>query len=473
MAGRADGALTTSAAAGSRRRPVVKTNPRGLLAFLLPLPVAAAAGLGVGLAPHPALVVEAAIVSALVLVARLEWAALAVIGTAVFEDYLTLVSPWAEEWLYAVLVVAWLVRRAGGPLHAHGLRAAVVPASLLVGAVLVAFVAHPHGRPGLAVCASYAVLAVVMLVLADCLCGPLAPARAARVYVLSCVAASGCGLVTALVSDRHLVAGPVASSDTLAFFLLAAVPLVGTVRTRPTQPVWWVWASFALLLAAGVGTQSRPGLVALTVMVVVAVLTGQLALRYAGALLAVVMTAVALLVAVLPLPIGQALTDPQRYADTNISQRIDVRVAAFDMTTSSPVVGLGPGAFALFHHEHRRAGTEPDATEPDLDTAYSTALEASAELGLLGLVALYAAWLVPMAGARLRWTRDRSGLTAATFLAAAGLLTASLIESQQFTLPLWLLAAVLLALGRPAPPWTPVFGAPSDNRTSGQPRPRS
>jgi hypothetical protein len=444
-----------------------------VLAFLLPIPAAAAAGLGVGLAPHTALAVEAGLVCAVVLVVRLEWAALVVIGSAVFEDYLDLISPWATEWLVIVLVLAWLVRRAQGPLHGHRLRGAAIPAALMLGAVLVAFAAHPHGRPGLAVCATYAELAVVLLVLADCLCGPLAPRRAARVYVLSCVLASCCGLVTAVVSDRHQVSGPVASADTLAFFLIAAVPLVGTVRTHDRQPVWWVWASFAVLMGAGVGTQSRPAFVALVATVLVAVLTGLLALRYAGALLAVVLTSVALLVAVLPLSIGQALTDPQRYADTTIAQRNDLRLAAVDMTLASPVVGLGPAAFSLFHHEYRSAEARVDSAEPDLDTAYSTVLEASAELGLLGLVALYAVWLAPLAAARRRWGRDRSGLTAATLLAGAGLLTASVLESQQYTLPLWFLAAMALALSRPEPRWVPVFGELAGDRSSGQVPPRS
>ena len=118
-------------------------------------------------------------------------------------------------------------------------------------------------------------------------------------------------------------------------------------------------------------------------MILVAVLTGLLALRYAGALLAVVTTAVALVIAVLPLPIGQAVTDPQRYSDTNIAQRNDLRLAAFEMTRASPVVGLGPGAFALFHQDYR--DDDDHYRERDLDTAYSTVLETSAELGLLGV----------------------------------------------------------------------------------------
>ena len=114
-------------------------------------------------------------------------------------------------------------------------------------------------------------------------------------------------------------------------------------------------------------------------MILVAVLTGLLALRHAGALLAVVTTAAALVIAVLPLPIGQALTDPQRYSDTNIAQRNDVRMAAFEMTRASPVVGLGPGAFPLFHQDYRDDDDQYRAR--DLDTAYSTVLETSAELG--------------------------------------------------------------------------------------------
>ena len=161
-----------------------------------------------------------------------------------------------------MLLVAWAVRRAQGPLHDQRLLAVALPVVALAGAILVAFVAHPNGAAGLQACAKYAELSIVMLVLADVLCGPLAPRRAARIYVLACVAASLCGIVTAVLSERHRVVGPVANVDTLAFFLVAALPLVGTVRTRVEQPVWRVWACFAVLLAAGVGTQSRAALVA-------------------------------------------------------------------------------------------------------------------------------------------------------------------------------------------------------------------
>jgi hypothetical protein len=430
----------------------------------VPLPIAAGLGLAAGAAPGATLVVVSAFVSAVVLVGRVEWAALAVVSASVFEAYLSLVSPWATEWLVAVLLAAWAVRRAQGPLHSRRLTLVVLPVLALAGALLVSFVVHPLGRPGLEVCAKYAELAVVMLVLADVLCGPLKPCRAARWYVLSCVVASACGIVTALFDDRHQVVGPVANADTLAFFLVAAVPLVGTVRSSSRQPVWWVWVCFATLMVAGVGTQSRPAFVALVAMVLVAVLTGVLAVRYAGALIAVVTTGVALVIAVLPLPFGQAITDPQRLSDTNVSQRNDFRLAAAEMTRDAPLVGLGPAAFPLFHQDHHRA----DAEERDLDTAYSTALEASAELGLIGLVALYSVWVVPALAARRRWLRDRSRLVAGVLLALDGLLVASLLESEQRVPPLWFLAAMAFALGHPPRVRPPLFAATLDRRSSGQ-----
>lgn len=452
---------------GSALLPV--TRPRGFGTVVLPLPVAAAGGLLVGLAPHAALVALAAITSVLVLALRVDRAALAVVTSAVFEDYLDRVSPWATEWLVAVLVAAWLLRRAKGPLHHHRLRGPVVSSGVLLLAVALAGAVHPHGVPGLEVCARYVAVVVGMVLLADCLCGPLKPRRAARAYVLSCVLASVCGLVTALVSEHHRVAGPLASADTLAFFLVGAAPLVGTVRTRPGQPPWWVWACLVTLLAAGVGTRSEAALVALFGIVLVALVTGLLAPRQAGAALALLATAVALVIAVQPVPVGKVVTGAHREADRTLRQQNDVRAAALDMVRESPVVGLGPAAFPLLLPDHLARDAR---VSPPVQTGDSTVLEVSAELGLLGLVALYAVWLLPAVGALRRWRRDRSRLTATTLLALGGLLTASLVESAQYVLPLWFLAAMAYAQGRAGTHRPPIFTDSGHGRTSGQLAPR-
>jgi putative inorganic carbon (HCO3(-)) transporter len=446
-------------ALGTERVPV--TRPRGHLAFVVPLLVAAGAGLTIGATPQTAVLLTAAVVSALVLTVRLEWAALAVIGTAVFGDYLDRLSPWVDEWLVLLLVIAWAVRRAHGPLHEHRLLTTTVPAGIFA-AVLAASVAlHPNGYAGGVVVGRYVQLLVVLLVLADTLAGPLAPRRAARVYVWSCVLAAACGIVTAIVSEPHRVVGPLALSDDLAFSLLAAVALLGTVRTR-TQPMWWLWAATAMLLVALVGTRSRVTILALAFMLVVSVGTRLLSLRYAGALVVLVATCIAFVLAVVPHPVGHAISDPQRYAETKIQERNDVRREAFAVTRDHPVLGLGPASFALFNQDYRDADQEP--TDLDLDIAYSSVLEVSAELGVLGVGALLAVFLVPGVAARRRWRRDRSGLAAVTLLALGGLLVAAALESVQYLLPLWFVAAMAAALGHQARPRLPVFG---DN-SSGQ-----
>ena len=87
---------------------------------------------------------------------------------------------------------------------------------------------------------------------------------------------------------------------------------------------------------------------------------------------------------------------------------------------------------------------------------------------MLGVLALYAVWMVPAAAARRRWLRDRSRLAAGVLLALDGLLTASVLESEPYVLPLWFMAAMALALGRPGRVRRPVFAAASDDRSSGQ-----
>jgi putative inorganic carbon (HCO3(-)) transporter len=442
--------------------PVPVTSPRGRPTFVLPVLVGAAGGLAIGVSPHTTMVVTGALVSAVVLGLRLEWAALAVVGTAVFEDYLDLFSPWAWDWLVLLLVVAWAVRRAQGRLHPYRLLTTAVPAGLFAVALVLSAAVHPLGYAGGAVVGRYAELLAVLLVLADTLSGPLAPQRAARVYVWSCLLAAACGILTAVVQDSHRVVGPLALADDLAFFLLAAVPLLGTIRVRAGQPAWWVWAGLAVLLLALIGTQSRAAILALILMLVFSVATGMLSLRHASALMILVATGVAFLIALLPRPVGQALSEPQRYAETRISERNDVRQAALEMTRAHPLLGLGPGSFTVFNRDYRGHEGAPDGL--DIDVAYSTVLEASAELGALGGVALMSVFVVPGAAAHRRWRRDGSEVTAATLLALGGLVVAALIESEQYLLPLWFMAAMAASLGHAARPRFSLF----DDSSSGQ-----
>ena len=106
MAGVAEEDQTTTEVLPLRdSHPLPVSRPTGRLAFVLAPPLAVLLGLGAAVAPHATLVATAAVVSVLALVPRVEWAALAVICSAVFGAYLDHLSPWASEWLYAVLLV--------------------------------------------------------------------------------------------------------------------------------------------------------------------------------------------------------------------------------------------------------------------------------------------------------------------------------------------------------------------------------
>jgi O-antigen ligase len=407
-----------------------------------------------------------AALTALVLAPHVEWAALAVVACAVFEGYLDLISPWATEWLALLLVLAWAVRRAEGPLHEHRQLTTAVPAGIFAVVLALAAVLHLNGYAGLVVCATYAELIIVMLVLADVLSGPLAPLRAARVYVWSCVLAALCGLVTAAVDAPHRVTGPLVGADDLAFFLVAAVPLLLTVRTRTRKSEWWIWAAFATVVIALVGTRSRAAVAALGVMLLISVVFRMLPVRYAGVLMALAGASIAFVLAAMPHPIGEAISDPQRYAETRIAERNDLRDTAVRMIQERPVLGHGPGSFALLHQDYRAEDAGP--ADLHLDTAYSTALEVAAELGVVGALALFGVFVVPGRAVRRTWRRTRTDLAAATLLALTGLLAAALVESQQDGLPLWFLAALAAALGRPARPRIAWF----DDNSSGQVLPR-
>ncbi len=131
------------------------------------------------------------------------------------------------------------------------------------------------------------------------------------------------------------------------------------------------------------------------------------------------------------------------------------------------MLGLGPGGVRRLPRglrRRRRCGRRSTATST---RRTAPLLETTAELGLLGAGALYAVWLVPAIDLRRRWRQERSQLKGSVLVALVGLLAASMWETRTFALPLWFLAALTLALGRPRPARLPLF-APRPTAPSGQ-----
>ncbi|GGO78747.1 O-antigen polymerase [Nocardioides deserti] len=437
------------------RREAPVTRPRATSAVIVPLLLAALGGLALGYAPALTVPGLAALVVGTALLVRLEWAALAVVTTAVFEDYLALVDPRATKLLAVVLVASWLVRRSRGPLRgpthplagarSHG-RTAVLGATLVLVVVLLASTAlHANGSTGAAVLARWAGFVVVLLVLVDAMRGPLAPRTVARCYVLACAAAAVCGLVTYLVGADRRVGGPIGDPNDLAFFLLAAVPLGVALRAGARRP--WVYdVAVVVVLAALLGTLSRGALLGLVVAVLVALVVGLVTWRAVVVLGMVGLTTVALALSVFPQLVGTSIEQKGSVADQNVSERLDLWESAGRMTLDAPVLGHGPGAYSLEHREY--LDRLPDDVDHDLDVAHNTYLETSAELGLLGLAAWLGLLVAGYLAARSGWRARGDRLAGAVGVALAGTAVAAVFVTEQYFLPLWLLCALGASLAR-------------------------
>jgi O-antigen ligase len=420
----------------SRRRPRV--------AWSVVLPLLAAAGLGllVGLAPAQAgtALLGGAVLAALLL--RVEWAALVVVCASLFEDYLVQIHGGVIKGLAVVLVLSWVVRRCRGRLH-HGSRSPVLVAtSVFVVVLALATVVHNNGASGQAVVLRYAGFLAVLFVLADLVRGALRPRTLARAYVLAAAAAAVCGLATFALGEDRRAGGPIGDPNDFAFFLLPAVALAIGLRRGARRR--WPWDLVAVVLVVGVlGTLSRGALVGMAVMAVVALLSGMVRLRAAAGLAIVVAGAVALVVSALPSLVSVSLEQKSDVADQNISERLDLWTAAGRMTVEHPVLGLGPGSFSL-HHQDYTTGLPDDINHP-LDVAHNTWLEVSSELGVLGLLAFLAILLTAFSGAWTVWRRRGDPLAAGVVAGLAGTAVAASFVTEQYYLPLWLLAA--LAVG--------------------------
>jgi putative inorganic carbon (HCO3(-)) transporter len=413
-------------------------------------------GLLAGFAPQLALLALVGGAAAVALLLRVEWAALAVVGSAVFEDYLVLVDPRAIKALAAMLLGAWLLRRCRGALHRAGPSPVLLCTVAFVVVLLAAAALHPNGLAGLDVLLRYAGFLAVLGVLTDCMRGGLAPARVARVYLLSCTVAAVCGIVTYFLGVDRRVGGPTEDPNDFAFFLLAALPLAFALRGSARRP-WLYDLAAGVVLLALLGTLSRGALVGLVVMLVAALLMGLVRLRVALGFAVLMAAGVLVVLGVFPQLVDTSLSQKDHVAAQNVSERLHLWQAASRMTVENPVLGLGPGSFSLDHLEY--VDSLPIDINHDLDVAHNTYLEISSETGFLGLAAFLAILVAAYAGARSCWRSSGQVLGAAVCVAMLGTAAAAAFVTEQYFLPLWLLAALGAGLA-------PVRGLPCASYSS-------
>lgn len=414
---------------------------------------AAVGGYAVVLAPGAVLagVALAVVVAAMVL--RIEWSVLVYVAVEPFGDLANGVVPGAVKLVGALLFVAWVARlcidRRPVALGHPGLRAAGALLVVLLASTALAGGGAPDAPE---VALRYASYLAVLLVVVDTVAAgdPRTAATRARriaaVFVLSCAAAAVVGLVT-LFTEGGRAGGPLEDPNDFAFFLVAAAPFaLMLARDGRRQRILYGVAGL-LLLVAILGTFSRGALLGIGAVVAVAAVLRLVPLRaLAAGVVAVVVTALAVSVVASDV-VGRSLDEKEHVADANVDSRYASWTIAAEMTADRPLLGHGPGSFGAKALDYLPAGVVDTA---HLDVAHQMYLDVSSELGLLGLLAFLAVIGLGARGA-LRARRDplTAPLGAATVASLAGVLVAACFLSEQYYLPVWLLAALGIALDPP------------------------
>lgn len=417
------------------------------------------AGIAAVVSPSLALLGAVAATTVALMVLRLEWALLAYVAVEPFGDLVATLHPAAVKATGALLFGAWALRRLLDDRPLDLRRPGVVAAgvlALLVVASMVAAGATGAGA-GAAPAIRYLSYIGVLVVLVDTLvaAGPSRAAlvrRIAAAYVLSCTAAAVVGLAGFLAHGGR-AGGPLEDPNDFAFFLVTAWPAaLWLARTSGRLGRSYGVASVVLVVGA-CATLSRGALLALAVMGVVALVVGLLRARVllAGALVTGLVLAVAWVA--FPDIVNQSLAEKDHVASANVESRFTTWAMAADMTAERPLLGQGPGGFGTEAPRFVPAGAV-NVTE---SVAHQMYLDVAAELGLLGLGAFLLVILHGLLGAvRARRSAVPGEREAAdvVLVALTGALVGACFLSEQYYLPVWLLAGIGIAL-EPWPSRTP------------------
>jgi O-antigen ligase len=341
--------------------------------------------------------------------------------------------------LGALVFGCWLLRILARARPVH-LRHPVVKAGLALFALLLAAtVLHPNGALGTEVLSRYVSFIAILIVLVDCMRDRLSPRLVATVYVAACTVAAAIA-VLGYLSGESRAAGPISDPNDFAFALLPALPLALAVpQTRRTRLL--AGCAALIIVAATAATYSRGALVGAIAMLAYALYSRTIRAR-AAVFALVALAAVGVIVAVAFGPrIAASISAKSSVAQQNVDERLLRWRVAAQMTADNPVLGLGPAGFRENFDRYVDYNV-PDPTH-QLDVAHEMYLETSAEIGLPGLVAFVAMMAFGFTAARRARGPSRTGALAAGLgVATVGTAVAAIFLTEQYYLPIWLLAAL-------------------------------
>ncbi|WP_330277763.1 O-antigen ligase family protein [Lentzea sp. NBC_00516] len=376
------------------------------------------------------------------LTALLRALACGTVALAPLEGYLLQVHGQSAKVVPALLIGVWLFslyrqRRLPAPHPLHLLIALLAVVLLATSAV---HEAEPFTLEYLVRWVPFLVMTVV-----------LADVAAREVPVRALLAATVAGAVVAAAGGLFSVAGgslratgPLEDPNDLAFFLVAALPLLVALPARGRSRIVLLLLG-AVLLAGAAATFSRGGGIALACALVWLIARRGLPVRAVVVTAAVTGVAALVFASTAQAELSRAFQEKSHIAGTNADTRMLRWQAASRMLADNPVLGVGPGGF---RQEYAAAGHNAEIDE-QTPVAHNLFLEVAAELGVPGfalLIGLIAVGFV--SGERaLRRVADRREAVAVQ-AALIAVLVASIFLSEQYYLPLWSLVAIAVAIER-------------------------
>ncbi len=415
--------------------------PSSVVIAALALAVLGGAALAV-YQPVLALLIPAGLIAVVVLVRRLDLAAMLVIGCAPFDRYLNLyINSSAFKAVGVLLLVSFVFNRFRGPTaKRQPLSIAIIVFLCLM---LTSAAVHPNGALGLQVVQRYLSFGLTALVLISVLQRELKPRIAVATYTYAATVGSVFALYNFLSGGSLRASGPILDPNDLAYVLVAAIPFALWLGGRRFL-LFHVLCAFSLAAAAA-ATLSRGAAIAAVAMLAVALWRGHIpAGAIVGSLLAIVV-AVPIVTTFYSSILDTAVQQKQYIAGYNVDTRAMRWQGALDMTWQNPILGVGP---AGFRENYLRVSDHAEPAEPT-PVSHEMFLEVSSELGVPALAVFVTmiglAW---RAGnrARLSSAGADSSLASATQISLVGTITASLFLTEQYYLTLWFVLALSAAL---------------------------
>jgi O-antigen ligase len=370
----------------------------------------------------------------------------ATVALAPNEGYLLAIDEDLGKIAPALLVVAWCIRLVGGrrlPVKhsVHVLLAAlatVVVASAAVNAGAQPFVLEYVIRwlPFLA----------ITVVLIDLVATEIRVGLVLAAAVAGATVAAGGALYSFLFLGAGRANGPMEDPNDLAYVIVAALPLLlaatPAVRRSPRLMVLVLGTAVLLVLGAA-ATLSRGGALALLAAVAWLTVRRAVPMKVVAPLFAAAGLALVVTYVVAQPVLETALGEKSFVASENVDDRTVRWVAAAEMLSSEPLLGVGPGGFR-HHYTPVSHNAEPAEQFP---VAHNMYIEVAAELGVLG----FAAFVATIVAGLLATERAlRAGADPpVVFGLQAGLvaiLVASAFLSEQYYMPLWSMIAISCAL---------------------------